>query len=173
MGNRTLRRASVAALIQAFENVVDEEKAERDAVRMLQGHFDLKDFSEQVHQLEKMGPLTETVEEIPGLAGALPDGAKIDDGEFGRIGAIVSSMTEDERRHPERFVVPSSNAIVEQDTGERPGTIVYDATYDMSRLRRVAQGSGRAVHEVVDLLNRSAMMRRTVMQIGRSSGLIG
>ena len=29
MGNRTLRRASVAALIEAFENVADEEKAER------------------------------------------------------------------------------------------------------------------------------------------------
>jgi hypothetical protein len=33
--------------------------------------------------------------------------------------------------------------------------------------------SGRAVHEVVDLLNRFAMMRRMMMQIGRSSGLIG
>ena len=111
-----------------------------------------------------MGPLT--AEEIPGLAAALPDGAEIDDEEeFGRIGAIVSSMTKDERRHPERFVVPSSNAIFEQDTS---GTIVYDATYDMSRLRRVAQGSGRAVHEVVDLLNRFAMMRRMMMQIGRS-----
>ena len=172
MGNRTLRRASVAALIEAFENVADEEKAERDAARMLQGHYDLNDFSEQVHLLEKMGPLT--AEEIPGLAAALPDGAEIDDEEeFGRIGAIVSSMTKDERRHPERFVVPSSNAIVEQDTGKRPGTIVYDATYDMSRLRRVAQGPGRAVHEVVDLLNRFAMMRRMMMQIGRSSGPIG
>ncbi len=66
MGNRTLRRASVAALIQAFENVPDEEKAERDAARMHQGHYDLNDFSDQVHLLEKTGPLTE---EIPGLPG--------------------------------------------------------------------------------------------------------
>jgi signal recognition particle GTPase len=70
MGNRTLRRASVAALIQAFENVADEEKAERDAARTLHGHHDLNDFSEQVQLLEKMGPLT--AEEIPGLAAALP-----------------------------------------------------------------------------------------------------
>jgi signal recognition particle subunit SRP54 len=171
MGNRILRRGSVAALIQAFENVVDEQKAERDAVRMLQGHFDLNDFSEQVHLLEKMAPLTETAEEVPGLAEALPDGAEIGEREFDRIGAIVSSMTEDERRHPERFVVTNSGAIVEHDTDH--GTIAYDAAYDMSRLRRVAQGSGRTVHEVVDLLNRFAMMRQTMMQIGRSSGLFG
>ena len=140
MGNRILRRGSVAALIQAFEDIVDEEKAERDAVRMLQGHFDLSDFSEQVHWLEKMGPLTESAEEIPGLAETLPDGAEIHDG-FDRIGAIVSSMTQDERRHPERFVATNSDAIGEHGTSKRQGTIVYNAAYDMSRLRRGARGA--------------------------------
>ena len=43
----------------------------------------------------------------------------------------------------------------------------------MSRLRRVAQGSGHTVHEVVTLLNRFAMMRQMMIQIGRSSGLFG
>ena len=117
MGNRILRRGNVVALIQAFENVVDEKQAELDAIRMLQGQFDLNDFSEQIHLLEKMGPLTETAETIPGLAEALPGGAEIDDGEFDRIGAIVSSMTEDERRYPEGFVVTSSEAIVEHHSG--------------------------------------------------------
>ena len=65
MGNRILRRGSVAALIQAVDSVVDEEKRGRDAVRMLQGQFDLNDFSEQVRLLEKMGPLMETADEIP------------------------------------------------------------------------------------------------------------
>jgi signal recognition particle GTPase len=32
---------------------------------MLQGQFDLNDFSEQVRLLEKMGPLMETADEIP------------------------------------------------------------------------------------------------------------
>jgi signal recognition particle subunit SRP54 len=100
IGKRIVRRGSVAALIQASENLVDEEKVEHDAVRMLPGHFDLNDFSEQVHLLEQKGPCTETAEEIPGLAQALSDGTEIDDSEFDRIGAIVSSMTEEERRHP-------------------------------------------------------------------------
>ncbi len=103
---------------------------------------------------------------------AMPDGTVLDDGEFDRIGAIVSSMTEDERRHPERFVGTSSAAIVEYDSGQKPGTIAYDAAYDMSRLRRVAQGSGRTVPEVINLLNRFTMMRQMMMQLGQSSGLL-
>jgi signal recognition particle GTPase len=43
----------------------------------------------------------------------------------------------------------------------------------MSRLRRVAQGSGRTVHEVVDLLNWFSTIRQMIIQIGRSSGRFG
>jgi signal recognition particle subunit SRP54 len=139
---------------------------------MLDGQFDLNDFSEQVRLLEKMGPLTETADEIPGLAETLPDGAKIDDRELKCIVAMISSMTEDERRHPERFVV-NSDAMVGHDAGKSRGTIVYDSACEMKRVRRVAQGSGRPVGDVVDLLNRFAMMRQMMMQIGRSSGLLG
>jgi signal recognition particle subunit SRP54 len=140
---------------------------------MLQGHFDSSDFSERVRLLEKIGPLTETTKKIPGLVEALPDGAEIDEEEFDRMGAIVSSMTEDERRHPERFVVTGSDATVRHDTPKRPGTIIYHAACDMSRLRRVAQGSGRTVHEVVDLLNWFSTIRQMIIQIGRSSGRFG
>jgi signal recognition particle GTPase len=66
MANRILGRGDVAALIQAFEGVVGEEKAERDALRMLEGHFDLNDFSEQIQLLEKMSPFTETAQKDPG-----------------------------------------------------------------------------------------------------------
>ena len=39
MGNRFPGPGRVTALIQAFEEVVDEEKAERDAVPMIKGHL--------------------------------------------------------------------------------------------------------------------------------------
>jgi hypothetical protein len=99
----------------------------------------------------------------------MPEGAKIDDNELVRIGSIISSMTEDERRHPERFVVTSWEEIV--DGGKRKKK--RSAFYDMSRLARVAGGSGRKEQEVADLLNRFAMMRQLMMQIGMSTGLLG
>ena len=43
----------------------------------------------------------------------MPEGAKIDDRELVKIKSMISSMTEDERRHPERFVVTSWEEVVE------------------------------------------------------------
>src|SRR3954471_14302777 len=169
MASRILGRGDVVGLIQQFEDVVDEEKAEQDAVRMLKGKFDMNDFLEQIGVLKKMGSLSEMVEKIPGVAEAMPEGAKVDDRELVRIGSMISSMTNDERRHPERFVVTSWEEVI--DGGKRKKK--RSAFYDQQRLRRVARGSGHKENEVADLLNRFAMMRQLMMQIGMSSGLLG
>ncbi len=169
MASRILGKGDVVGLIQQFEDVVDEEKAEQDAVRMLKGKFDMNDFQEQLSVLKKMGPLQDMVEKIPGIADAMPAGFQVDDKELVRIGAMISSMTDDERRHPERFVVTSWEEIV--DGGRRKKK--RSAFYDMGRLKRIAGGSGHKENEIADLLNRFAMMRQMMMQIGMSSGLLG
>src|SRR4051812_31985145 len=169
MASRILGRGDVVSLIQQFEEVVDEEKAEQDAVRMLKGKFDMNDFFEQIGILKKMGSLSDMVEKIPGVADAMPEGVKVDDRELGRIGSMISSMTEDERRHPERFVVTSWEEVV--DGGKRKKK--RSAFYDQGRIKRVARGSGHRENEVADLLNRFAMMRQLMMQIGQSTGLLG
>ena len=116
-----------------------------------------------------MGSLSEMVDKIPGISEAMPEGAKVDDRERVRIGAMISSMTADERRHPERFIVTSWEEIV--DNGKRKKK--RSAFYDTGRLRRVAGGSGHKEQEVADLLNRFGMMRQMMMQIGMSTGLLG
>ena len=141
---------------------------------MLKGNFDLNDFLEQVFVLEQIGPLTKIAEKIPGVAEALANGADSDDEQFGRIIAMISSMTEDERRHPERFVVTTWEMIVEGSKAEKQQhDIVYDAAFDMRRLRRVAQGSGRTVHEVIDLLHQFSILQQLMLQIGRSTDPFG
>src|SRR5205814_1728226 len=54
MASRILGKRDVLGLIQHLEHVVDEEKAEQDAVRMLKGKFDMNDFLEQIGVLQKM-----------------------------------------------------------------------------------------------------------------------
>jgi signal recognition particle subunit SRP54 len=169
MASRILGRGDVVGLIQQFEEVVDEEKAEQDAVRMLKGKFDMNDFLEQIGVLKKMGPLRDMVDKIPGISEAIPEGVQVDDRELVRIGSMISSMTDDERRHPERFVVTSWEEVV--DGGKRKKR--RSAFYDQGRLRRVARGSGHKENEVAELLNRFAMMRQLMMQIGASTGLLG
>jgi signal recognition particle subunit SRP54 len=167
--SRILGRGDVVGLIQQFEDVVDEEKAEQDAVRMLKGKFDMNDFFEQIGVLKKMGSLSDMVEKIPGVADAMPEGAKIDDNELSRIGSMISSMTEDERQHPERFVITSWEEVAEGAKRKKKRS----AFFDQRRLQRVARGSGHKENEVADLLNRFGTMRQLMMQIGQSSGLLG
>ena len=169
MASRILGCGDIVGLIQQFEEVVDEEKAEQDAVRMLKGKFDMNDFLEQIGMLQKMGPLKDMVEKIPGIADAMPEGAQIDDDELVRIEAMISSMTEDERRHPERFVVTSWEEVVEGGKRKKKRS----AFYETSRLAASRAARGRREQEVADLLNRFAMMRQMMMQIGMSTGLLG
>jgi signal recognition particle subunit SRP54 len=161
-----LGRGDVVGLIRRFEEVVGEEKAEQDALRMLEGKFDLNDFFDQIGVLQKMGPLKEMVEAIPGMADTLPEGAPIGDDELARIKSMISSMTLDEKTHPERFIVTSREELLEG--GERK---TDRAPYDTSRLARVARGSGQREQEVADLLNRFATLRQVMMQIGTQSGV--
>jgi signal recognition particle GTPase len=91
------------------------------------------------------------------------------DKELVRIKAIISSMTDDDRRHPERFVFSSWEEVVEGGKRRKKRS----AFYDQNRVRRVARGAGRKESEVADILNRFAMRRQLMMQLGASTGLLG
>jgi signal recognition particle subunit SRP54 len=48
LASRILGMGDVVGLVKDFEQVVDAEKAEEDALRMLKGKFDMQDFLEQI-----------------------------------------------------------------------------------------------------------------------------
>jgi signal recognition particle subunit SRP54 len=125
--------------------VVDEQKAEEDAQKILSGQFHLGDFVEQIKLIKKMGPLSEVLERFP-LFGDLPAGAVVDDKALDRIQALVSSMTPAEREDPDLI--------------------------DPARARRIARGSGRQPAEVQALLQQYRGMRQVMKQIGNAPGLL-
>jgi signal recognition particle subunit SRP54 len=150
---------------------VDAEKAEEDAVRMLQGKFDMQDFLEQIRVIQKMGSLKDLFEKMPFFSGGLPEGISLDDKELTKIEAMISSMTKLERARPEVFVVTSWETITSQkgqSTHRRKA-----ADYDDRRVKRIAKGSGRKEQEVKELLNKFAMMRQMMGAMGQQSGLLG
>src|SRR5262249_49624824 len=57
LASRILGMGDIVGLMQEFEEVVDAEKAEQDAIRMLKGKFDMGDFLEQIRVIQKMGSL--------------------------------------------------------------------------------------------------------------------
>ncbi len=140
LASRILGFGDVVGLVKDFEEVVDEKKAEEDALRMLEGRFDLSDFLDQVRTIKKMGPLQDVMEKLPFFSGGLPAGVRADDYQLVRMESVINSMTPEERRAPEII--------------------------DESRMRRIAAGSGRKESDVTDLLGKFKDMRDVFVAMG-------
>jgi signal recognition particle subunit SRP54 len=147
IASRILGMGDVVGLMRDFEDVVDAEKAEEDARRLLRGRFTLDDFLTQLRTLQRMGPLRDVMEKLPFAGDLLPDGFEVDGKQLSRIEAMILSMTPDERAAPQ---------IV-----------------DASRSQRVARGSGTRVQDVDDLLQRFGTMRDLLGKLGKGGGLPG
>jgi signal recognition particle subunit SRP54 len=149
MAGRILGMGDVVGLMKDFEEVVDQKKAEEDAMRMLSGQFSLDDFLQQVRTIQQMGSLKDLVERIPGLGGMMPPGADLDDAELGRIEAMIQSMTLFERGDP--------NALIRE-----PG-----------RVKRVAKGSGCPEQAVSELVQKFLFMQQMMTGMGSDMGMLG
>ena len=170
LASRILGMGDIVGLMKDFEQVVDTQKAEQDAMRMLKGKFDMQDFLEQISVIQQLGSLKDILAKMPMFGMQLPEGANIDDGELIKIKAMISSMTMTERRQPELFIETSWEQVISggQVKGRR-----RVANYVESRVRRIARGSGRKETEVMELLHKFALMRQMMLSMGAQAGLLG
>ena len=170
LASRILGMGDIVGLVKDFEQVVDAEKAEEDALRMLKGKFDMQDFLEQIRLIQKMGSLKDLFEKLPFFGGGLPEGVNLDDRELTKIEAMISSMTTEERLNPQVFV-----ATTWEDFMSTSGKSAKRrrADFDVGRVKRVSKGSGRTEVEVKELLQKFAQMRQMMVQLGASTGLMG
>ena len=170
LASRILGMGDIVGLVKDFEQVVDAEKAEEDALRMLKGKFDMQDFLEQIRLIQKMGSLKDLFEKLPFFGGGLPEGVNLDDRELVKIEAMISSMTIEERIDPQVFV-----ATTWEDFATTAGKQAKRrrADFHPGRVKRIASGSGRTETEVKELLQKFAQMRQMMVQLGASTGLMG
>jgi signal recognition particle subunit SRP54 len=171
IASRVLGMGDIVGLVKDFEQVVDAEKAEEDAVRMLKGKFDMQDFLEQIRLIQKMGSLKDLFDKLPFFPGGLPNDVNLDDRELTKIEAMINSMTLEERRNPTVFVATSWEEVVSQSTGKKGKR--RRADYHPSRVKRISSGSGRSEDEVKELLQKFGAMRQMMVQLGASTGLLG
>jgi len=152
MASRILGMGDVVGLMQDFEGVVDQKKAEKDAERMLSGDFSLEDFLEHIRMIQKMGSLKDLVDKLP-LGGMFPGGmpadVNLDDNELTKVEAIIQSMTKLERKDP------------------------YALIREPSRAERIAKGSGRKPQEVNELVQKFVFMKQMMSGLGQNLGLLG
>ena len=139
MASRILGMGDVLTLIERAQVNMDQEITMSAAKRMMKGEFDLDDFLQQMQQVRKMGPLSQLLDMIPGFGRINKELApEVTDQQLGSIEAIISSMTREERRHPEMI--------------------------NASRKRRIARGSGSAVQDINELLSQFKQIKRMMKQ---------
>jgi signal recognition particle subunit SRP54 len=142
MASRILGMGDVVSLIEKAQATVEVGDARALEQKIRGGSLTLEDFLEQMHQVRRMGPMSQVLGMIPGFRNATKGkDLNVDDGQLDRIEAIIKSMTLAERRHPEII--------------------------NGSRRRRIATGSGTSVQEVNQLLSQFKQMRKLMKQIGR------
>jgi signal recognition particle subunit SRP54 len=142
MASRILGMGDVMSLIEKAQATVEVGDAKALEQKIRGGSLTLEDFLEQMHQVRRMGPMSQVLGMIPGFRNATKGkDVNVDDGQLDRIEAIIKSMTLAERRHPEII--------------------------NGSRRRRIATGSGTSVQEVNQLLSQFKQMRKLMKQIGR------
>ncbi|MFT5315057.1 MAG: signal recognition particle subunit SRP54 [Candidatus Krumholzibacteriia bacterium] len=145
MAGRILGMGDVLSLIEKAESTMDAGLAENMAERFAAGEFNLEDFQNQIKQMKKMGPLKGILKMMPGMNSDMLDKAKVDDNQFGKVEAIINSMTYGERRKPDII--------------------------NGSRRKRIARGSGTTVSQVNKLLKQYRDMRSMMRKINSAGGL--
>ena len=134
MAQRILGMGDVLSFIEKAEQTIEEDEAKELERKMRKNEFTLEDFLDQLKRVRKMGPLTNLLGMMPGLAGHQLSKANIDERELDRVEAMILSMTPEERRRPELI--------------------------KGSRRLRIAKGSGTSVQQVNQLVKQFGEMRK-------------
>jgi len=144
MASRILGMGDVLTLVEKAQDAVDERQARRLEARLKKSQFDLEDLRDQLASLAKMGPLQQVMDLIPGMGKMMPAGGVSQEQErqLRRMQAAISSMTPQERRHPQIL--------------------------NGSRKRRIAKGSGTSVEEINRLLRQYGQMRKLMKRLGKA-----
>ncbi|MFT5277354.1 MAG: signal recognition particle subunit SRP54 [Glaciecola sp.] len=141
IASRILGMGDVLSLIEEVERKVDQDKAQKLALKVKKGKgFDLQDFKEQLEQMRNMGGMMSMMDKMPGMGNMT---AKIkdqaNDKQFTQMEAIINSMTPGER--------------------ERPDVIKG------SRKRRIAAGSGTQIQDVNKMLKQFMQMQKMMKKM--------
>jgi len=143
VAGRILGMGDVVSLVERATETIEVAEAEKMAAKLAKGQFDMNDLRAQIGQMQRMGGLGALAAMMPGMGKMKPGAA--DDKALGRLDAIISSMTKQERVKPELL--------------------------QAKRKIRIAKGSGTTVQEVNKLLKMHQEMSNAMKKIRKMGGL--
>ena len=117
---------------------------EKQARKIMEGKFTLRDMYEQWENVRKLGPLRKVLQMLPGGMQIPEDQLGVAEEKMAGWRVIMQSMTEEELDEPK--------------------------VIDGSRAKRIARGSGRQEREVKELVNQYFTMKKMMKQFKRRGG---
>lgn len=143
MASRILGMGDMLSIIEKAEETFNEEEAIALEKKLKKEQFDLDDYLEQIKKIKKMGSFSSLLKMIPGM-NKVKD-LKVDDKEFVKIEAIISSMTKKERKN----------------------TKILNA----SRRKRIAQGAGVTVTQVNKFMESFEVTQKMMKKLKTEKGM--
>jgi signal recognition particle subunit SRP54 len=142
LASRILGMGDMLSFIEDAQQNVDHKEAAKLARKVSKGKgFDLEDFRLQLQQMQSMGGIASLMDKMPGMGNMKAATQNIDESQFKRQEAIISSMTMKERKFP---------AIIKG-----------------SRKRRIAAGSGTQVQDVNRLIKQFTQMQKMMKKMSK------
>lgn len=143
--SRLLGMGDIQSLIEKAEESIDEDIAEKTMNAMMSGKFTLNDMKNQFEMMNKMGPMQQVLNMIPGLGGKIPkEASKMTEDKINQYKIIMSSMTSEEMENPKLI--------------------------KKSRAQRIARGSGMDESEIKELLKYYNNTKKAMKGIGKRGG---
>ncbi|MEM6964399.1 MAG: signal recognition particle protein [Bacteroidota bacterium] len=142
MATRILGMGDIISFVEKAQAQFDEVEAKKLEKKIKKNKFDFNDFLTQMNQIRKMGDLKSLMKMIPGMGKAMKN-VEIDDNAFGKVEAIIFSMTPHERENPE--------------------------VINMSRKKRIARGCGKDIHEINMFIKQFDQMKKMMHKMSKGN----
>lgn len=142
IASRILGMGDVVSLVEKVQSQFDEEESAKLEAKLRKNEFNMQDFLDQLRMIKKMGSLRDLLGMLPGMDKAMKN-VEVDDKAYGKVEAIILSMTKHERENPK--------------------------VLNGSRRRRIALGSGTSVMEVNRLLKQFEDMQKMMKTLSKGN----
>jgi signal recognition particle subunit SRP54 len=140
--SRLLGMGDIKTLIERAEEIAEEDVDMESVDAMLSGKFTLKDMYSQFEMMNKMGPMQQVMNMMPGMGNKLPKNAsQVTEEKLSKYRILMDSMTEYELEHPE---------VIKQ-----------------SRVKRISRGAGMRNEDVKELLKYYQVTRKAIKGFGK------
>ena len=147
IADRILGMGDVMSLVEKVQEEIDEKEAKKDVNKFMSGSFTLDDMVTQLKRVQKLGSLGGLLKMIPGMPKLNDQQKEFAEKEMRNMAGIVSSMTKEEREHPE-ILKASRKARIAKGSGKTNADInrvlkKYEQTKEMMKQMRNYSKGGK------------------------------